>query len=241
LSTLPGAARRWLTPAGALAALAVGAAVTSGAGARGLVVLAAFFVTSSLLTPGGGRRTAVQVVANGGVAALAALLSPFYPALRVAFVGALSAAAADTWATEIGMRSGRTPRLLTTWRPVPPGTSGGVTLSGSLGGVAGAATVSLAALAVGFLPPMAATYALVAGILGALADSLCGATVQSRYRCPWCGEVTELRRHPACGVQGVPAGGVPGMNNDAVNLVATMVGATAASLPVILAGHRLAS
>jgi uncharacterized membrane protein len=116
-----------------------------------------------------------------------------------------------------------------------------VTLLGSLGGVAGAATVALVALTTSLLPAIAAAYALAAGVVGALADSLCGATVQSRYRCPSCGGVSEQRLHRPCGVPGLRVGGLPGMNNDIVNLVATTVGATAASLPVILAGPDLAS
>ncbi|HEX4575234.1 MAG TPA: DUF92 domain-containing protein, partial [Gemmatimonadales bacterium] len=68
---------RWLTPAGVGAALVVGGAVTWGLSWRGLVVLAVFFVSGSLFTQlaerRGPRRDARQVLANGGVAALAAL------------------------------------------------------------------------------------------------------------------------------------------------------------------------
>src|SRR5438093_5230732 len=46
--------------------------------------------------------------------------------------GALAAAAADTWATEIGAFSPFAPRLITSGRQVPRGTSGGITVLGSL-------------------------------------------------------------------------------------------------------------
>src|SRR5512145_712716 len=102
---------RWLTRRGAAAALAVGVATLWGFGWRGLILLLAFFVSSSLLTAaakksaakggeesgGGGRRNARQVVANGGIAAVAALAGNW-----AWFAGALAAANADTWATEIG-------------------------------------------------------------------------------------------------------------------------------------------
>src|SRR6266850_2139351 len=138
----PGAARvvrrvKWLTTAGAAAALAVGGATVWGVGWRGFGLLLAFFVSGSLLTRGGGgQRNARQVVANGGVAAAAALLGAW-----PAFAGAVAAATADTWATEIGAYSSTTPRLITSGAPVTQGANGGITLLGTAGGVLGAAAM----------------------------------------------------------------------------------------------------
>src|SRR5215217_2702346 len=76
---------RALSPGGALAATAVGGSVVAGSGIRGGGMLLAFSITSTLLgrLPAGdhleqrrGReRDAVQVMANGGVAAILALAS----------------------------------------------------------------------------------------------------------------------------------------------------------------------
>ena len=122
---------RWLTPDGLVAAGAVGGAVVWGLGWRGLAGLAAFFVSGSLLTQlaerRGPRRSARQVLANGGVAALGALAGSWTLA-----AGALAAAAADTWATEIGAFSPIAPRLVTTGQRVTRGTSGGSTGLGPL-------------------------------------------------------------------------------------------------------------
>ena len=91
---------KWLTPGGLVAACAVGAGVTWGLGLPGLALLTAFFLTGSVLTQlaerRGPSRNARQVLANGGVALLAALLGSWAGA-----AGAIAAAAADTWATEI--------------------------------------------------------------------------------------------------------------------------------------------
>jgi uncharacterized protein (TIGR00297 family) len=184
---------RWLTRAGAAAALAVGLATIWGFGWRGLVLVLAFFVSGSLLTPergGGRRRNARQVVANGGVAALAALAGSW-----PAFAGAIAAATADTWATEIGRHSKRAPRLISTWKQVSPGTDGGITLLGTAGGIAGAAVIAGLSFALGRPLPVAA------GVIGMLFDSLLGATVQ---------------------------GAVSWLDNDAVNLAATLAGAAVA-------------
>ena len=223
---------RWLSPGGVAAAVAVGAAVVAGRGIGGLLLLLAFFLTASLLTPGGGRRTAIQVAANGGVAAVAALLAVGGAGWARAFAGALAAAAADTWSTEIGARSPRTPRLLTTGQSVPRGTSGGVTWLGTSAGVGGAVFIAAVAALLGIVSPRAALWVAAGGVAGGLSDSVLGATLQARYRCPACGQPGESPRH-TCGRAAALVGGVRWLTNDTVNLVATLVGAAVAALPAL--------
>ncbi len=230
--------RTWLSPAGTLSAAAVGFAVLAGTGWRGFVVLLAFFVTSSALTPGGGRRTPAQVWANGGVAALSALLALWRPMFLFAFLGALAAAAADTWSTEIGARSRRDPRLITTLRHVPPGTSGGVSALGSAGGLAGAAVVALAALLTGLAGARPAAAVLATGTAAGLFDSLLGATLQARWRCPACGRMGESRTD-GCGTPGQHVSGLPFLSNDGVNLAATVFGAALAMVTAMRLGDPL--
>jgi uncharacterized protein (TIGR00297 family) len=186
---------RWLTRRGAAAALAVGGATAWGLGWRGCVLLLAFFMSANLLGTKGGARNARQVIANGGVAAIAALRGHW-----LGFAGALAAANADTWATEIGRRSRTPPRLITTAAPVPPGTDGGMTLLGTIGGIAGA--VFIAGVSV-LLDHNRAPAIAAAGTCGMLLDSLLGATVQGRIRM---------------------------IDNDAVNLAATLAGAVLAGV-----------
>ena len=237
--------RRWLSGRGALAALVVGGAVAAGGGWRALGVLLAFFVSSSALTRGGGRRGALQVAANGGVAAVAALAARLAPGAWLAFAGALAAAAADTWSTEIGRHSPTAPRLVTTGRRVSPGTSGGVTWLGSAGGVAGAVFVAAAAALLGALRGAAGGAGwvgggaalwpvAVGGVAGAWADSLLGATLQARYHCAACGADGESPLHECpAGRRGRRVAGLAWMTNDTVNLAATVVGALVAILPAV--------
>jgi uncharacterized membrane protein len=151
--------------------------------------------------------------------------------MSVAALGALAAAAADTWATEVGTLYGGTPRSLINWKAVSAGTSGGVSVAGSVARVAGAAFV--ASIATLLSLPRALVVVTIAGVAGAVADSLLGATVQERRWCAACGRHSERHVHD-CGTPTSLAGGQTWMDNDLVNLLATFVGAAvAAALAVI--------
>ena len=233
---------RALTTNGAIAAMLVGATSVASGWSWGALLLA-FFISSSALsrigidikrrrTSGiaekGGERDAVQVLANGGVfaiAALGAVVSP-WDGWRALAGGALAAATADTWATEIGTLGGSRPRLITTWRAVPTGTSGAVTGMGTLGMVLGSAFLALCMVAVAW-PRHVILPAFAGGIVGAVTDSLAGATVQARRRCASCDALTERVVH-SCGTPTVPAGGVSWVSNDAVNALCTAMGAASA-------------
>lgn len=216
-----------LTAGGAWAAFGVGAAVFGGAAWRGAIPLLVFFASATLLgrlpgRPRHGPRTERQVLANGGVAAAAAVAAGWGGAWALsALGGALAAACADTWATEIGRRFGGRPRLLAIGPPAAEGDSGGMTAAGTLGGAAGAAL--LAAVSV------TGWAVLAAGVAGLLGDSVLGAALQRGQRCPACGARIEegAERGCACATPLRPRG-LPALDNDGVNLAATVVGAAAA-------------
>jgi uncharacterized protein (TIGR00297 family) len=211
--------RAALTDSGAWAAAVVGTLLVV-AGWPWLALVGVFFITSSILTRlepprlGGMRsrdlagRRWQQVAANGGVAAFTAAASALtgWPQGFGVAAGAIAAATADTWATEVGRWSRVGPRLITTGQPVAAGVSGGVTAAGTLGSAAGALLIAAFALllydpphAGGAAPRVAwAAWVAVAGITGSALDSLLGATVENRWR--W-------------------------LQNDAVNVVATAWGA----------------
>jgi uncharacterized protein (TIGR00297 family) len=227
-----------LTGDGAVAAAVVGTLVLVGAGWAGGAVLAAFFVSSSAvgrLIPTlagdakGERRDRHQVVANGGPAALAALLGNFDPSLALFLVtGSLAGAAADTWATSLGSLSGTPPRRLFFGPIVAPGTSGGMTTRGTLGGLAGAALVAGVGALAGGMPQLAVVGTLV-GFAGMVGDSALGAVAQGRFHCPACDAASEWRVH-RCGTRTIRKGGMAWLDNDGVNLAATAFAALLAGL-----------
>ena len=234
---------RALSPSGAAAATLVGAAAVAAGWAWGALLIA-FFVASTTLSrwgaarkealtravvDKGAERDALQVFANGGLFAGAALLylTAPDPRLMAAGAGALAAATADTWATEVGTLLGGAPRSALTLQPLAPGMSGGVTPVGTLAAVAGAAFIAAVAWALGW--PGAAGAALLGGVVGCAADSVIGATIQARRRCPRCQTLTERTTH-VCGEVTQPAGGLAWLDNDGVNLASGAVGAVVAWL-----------
>ena len=243
------AARRagMLSTSGACAAVVVGT-VAVAAGWRWGALLIVYFVVASLLSRAGageksrrtggivakgGARDATQVLATGGICAVGALgsVAGASPALRslaaLAAGGALAAASADTWATEIGTLLGGAPRALLTGRPAPPGTSGAVSALGTAAMVAGASFTAAVAHLLGITSaPLTVT---LAGCIGALMDTVIGATLQERRWCDHCDRATERPVHD-CGRETRRTAGLAGVDNDVVNLLATLAGAATAAL-----------
>ncbi|WP_116126975.1 DUF92 domain-containing protein [Lewinella sp. IMCC34183] len=218
--------RSSLSPGGALAAGILAGTVIATVGAVWLVPLFVFFFSSLLISKvlpvtddaGDAKdrqpRDAVQVLCNGGVYGLVALLG-LPPALLLVV---MATAAADTWASEIGKYFRQPTYDILRLRPVPPGLSGGVSVSGTLAGAAGAAVVA----ALG--PWLVADFGTAAwltvtalGFGGMVADSVLGAGLQARYRHP----DGQLSDRPNRGARQV--GGLRWMTNDVVNLIAILL------------------
>ena len=250
-----------LTPSGALGAVVVGTLVFASGGLAWAVLLIAFFATSSALSyykahvkaplaekfQKGHRRDLGQVLANGGWGALLALVHAFapHPILFVAFAGAMATVNADTWATELGVLSKTPPRLITTGRLVPVGTSGGITPLGTLIAFLGALTIGVLALLLSsvfrpfvFRPSSFVLYLAViplAGLVGSLFDSLLGATVQAIYFCDFDQKETEARVH-RCGRATRQIRGWRWLDNDGVNFAASVCGSAIAAAGYALIG-----
>jgi uncharacterized membrane protein len=167
------------------------------------------------------------VLANGGIAAVCAILAWRLGGVWLAaFAGAFAAASADTWGTEIGTLVRQAPRSILTFKPLPTGISGGITVAGTFAEIAGAAVVALIAALAGiaaFLP------VAIGGFAGALADSILGASLQSLRYCPACDRDCETDPHD-CGTATSGRRGLDWFGNDAVNLAATLTGAFVAGM-----------
>jgi uncharacterized protein (TIGR00297 family) len=239
---------------GFLASVAVGVSVIFGGGLSWFVIVGVFFALGVAFTwykygykkklgsaqGKGGERNWPNILANGGVASVAAVGELLQPgsAFTAIFLGSIGAAAADTVATELGLLSGMPPRLIT--RPhvtVPPGTSGGVSPLGFAGAVLASFVIGTMAFFLGILNYSLGVLLLcsVGGVSGALVDSALGAAIQRKGYCKVCLRQVESLRH--CGERTVRTGGVSFVENNIVNLMATFAGGTAALVLLLLTFH----
>ena len=235
---------RFLTAGGAGVQWFIGVIVFGCGGWPVTVPILAFFVVASALSKfadarrhpvqfngKGSTRDALQVLANGGIAAGLILLGLVVHDQRVylAYVGALAAASSDTIATEIGTLYGKRPRLITTGQIVESGTSGAVTLPGLLGGLGGAGLLVISALPwLGGAVKTSPVVPIFAGFCGGLVDSVLGCSLQARFVCHVCGKGTESPIH--CNAPTRHVRGLRSLTNDAVNIVCTAVGAASCVL-----------
>lgn len=228
-----------LNKSGAVAATVVGTVIFGIGGWQWAVLLLTFFITSSGLSRAfkkrkadlsekfskGHERDAGQVFGNGGLATFFAALPAFYPESIlpwIAFAASLAAVNADTWATELGVLNPTPPRMITDLRKhVEKGTSGGISMLGTLASLLGSAIIALPAVLLspsGALNSNSFLVITAAGLAGSLFDSLLGATVQAMYYCPK--EDKETEKHPlhTCGTETVHIRGWKWLDNDWVNL-----------------------
>jgi uncharacterized protein (TIGR00297 family) len=234
-----------LSKSGAVGALLEGTIIFGLGGWKWAILLLAFFVSSSALTRLFGKKKAYlnekfdksgnrdigQVLANGGIASVFTGLHFFIPSASwtwVAFAASLAAVNADTWATELGVLNPSMPRLVTSWKPVERGTSGAVSLVGTLAATGGAGLIAILGALLG---PAGSGWVnleiiFIAGLLGSLFDSILGATVQAIYHCPKCDKETEKHPLHTCGTQSIQKRGWIWLNNDMVNLGCALLGAT---------------
>jgi len=242
---------RTIDARGFLASALVGFAVIYGGGVPWFVIVAVFFVLGVAFTlykygykqaigsaqEKGGARNWPHILANGGLASVAAVANYFDPsaALAAIFLGAVSVSAADTAATELGLLSSRRPRLITNpSKVVPPGTSGGVSTLGFAGAILASLIIGWMAvlLQIGKDPLLVFAICAGGGISGAVVDSLIGATIQRRGYCGVCQKPTEALKH--CGEKTVPTGGAYFMENNLVNVVSTIAGGLVSLLVLLV-------
>jgi uncharacterized protein (TIGR00297 family) len=188
-------AARGVGLSGAISGWCLGTALYAFGGWRAFLMLFVFFALGTACTKigyakkaamgiaqeKGGRRGAKNAFANttaGVLFAFLALATPYQALFTVALVAAFATAAADTVSSEIGQAFGRTTYLVTTFRRVPAGTDGAVSLEGTLAGIAASAILAAAAASTGLIPSAAIAIVIAAAFVGTTVESYLGATLE---------------------------------------------------------------
>ncbi len=243
-------ALKFLTASGAVGTFLFGSNIFSMGGLVWTIPVLTFFILSSVLSKVGkehkkkydlifeksSQRDVGQVLANGGVAWVLMIWFSFFqdPLIFLAYLGTLAAVQADTWATEIGtMVKDPKPRYILNFKPVPAGTSGGITFTGTFGGFVGALLIAASAWIIA--PDQMMSVGIVesfliigfAGAGGSLVDSFFGATVQAQYYDPIRKKTTE-RTHSKTEsgelIENELQKGIRWIDNDVVNTMCATTG-----------------
>ncbi|RZA03857.1 MAG: DUF92 domain-containing protein [Sphingobacteriaceae bacterium] len=182
-----------LTLPGAVTGLVAGLFIYEGTGLTGFTMLCLFFIAGSWATSwhknekniseANHPRTSGQVLANGGVAALLAIVAfikpDLSPLLLVMLAGSLASAMADTLSSELGMVYGKRFFNVITFKKDERGLDGVVSVEGTLIGLGGAFVTAL--LFWLFTDWSKALYIItIAGFLGNIVDSILGATLERK-------------------------------------------------------------
>ena len=190
-----------LTKVGWVHAGILGTLLWGSLGPRGWLAVVAYLALGSLVTKlgirqkqarglaeaRGGRRGPENVwgsAATGAVLALATQVLPpqATPVLLVGFAASFAAKLADTFGSEIGKRWGRHTLLITTFRPVPAGTEGAISLEGSAASLVGSAVMACLMGLLGLLPTaMCWILVILVGLTATVLESVIGATCQHRF------------------------------------------------------------
>lgn len=230
--------KKSLTKSGMLGAIILGTVIYATMGFFGASTMILFFITSSFMShfkkkkkskvekqfDKTGNRDIYQVFANGGIGLLYSILyfvsgDMIYMLL---FIVSFAAANADTWSTELGILDSGQPISLRTFKRVPKGTSGAVSVIGSFSGFLGSFVVSIYSI---ILLNIFYGYSLGIGIIillsfsgymGTFIDSILGAYIQGIYITE---NNTETERKSINGISNKLSRGIEVINNDLVNII----------------------
>lgn len=243
--------KKALTSGGIILAVLMDIVITASLGNFGFAVLITFFCGSIVvdkikkrskktkqkqeesIEKRGDCRDDVQVLANGGVATVAALLY-LVTGLKlfvIAFVCSLAEAFADTVASGVGSFARNTYDIFR-FRRCERGLSGGMSFIGTFASLVASAIVGLVSLFFGAVDGLGFAIILASGFLGGVFDSMLGSLLQVKYKCPACGMLVEKESH--CDRETVKYRGLRIVNNDSVNLFSTLFAAIIGAFAFVL-------
>lgn len=240
--------KKALTFGGVIMAVIVDLFISVSLGNFGFTLLGAFFALAVLVdkfkkriknqgvaeeAEKGDCRDYMQVIANGMLAALCALLYMVSSerVFIIAFTAALAEALADTVSSGIGIAAKSTFDIFR-FKKCERGVSGGMSLLGTFSSIVASYAMSMIAYAYGVISFKEALLVTGAAFLGGVFDSFLGSLFQAKNKCTVCGKITEKSIH--CGEATEHHSGLSFIDNDAVNMLSGIFAACVAALIFLL-------
>lgn len=159
----------------------------------------------------GGARGPENVWGSAAAAMVCATLTYILPSLSkvllIGYVAALATKLSDTVSSEIGKAYGRTTYLITNLKRVPKGTEGAISLEGTIAGIISSFIISLIGASLKLININDVMICVIAAFIATTIESFIGATFQNK---------------------------VSWLNNELVNLINTVIGASVAFSLAIL-------
>ncbi len=138
----------------------------------------------------------------------------------IIYAALMSEAISDSLASDIGVLSKKEPFNILTFKKSTTGLSGNISLLGIIASFIGSLIIAL----IYFLFSrdfIALIIITLCGFLGNFIDSLLGALLQVKYKCPKCQIITEKTSH--CDTKTIYYRGLSFCNNDFINLISNLL------------------
>lgn len=135
----------------------------------------------------------------------------------ITFFATIAETIGDSVASEIGVLSRSDPFDICTFKKVPRGVSGGISILGTIASVCVCLYTGLLYCCMYEMKFYHFCVIVISSLLGIMLDSVLGSKMQAQYRCAICGKVTEKERH--CGQATTLEKGFRTLDNTRVNLI----------------------
>ncbi|KAJ4843179.1 Protein vte6, chloroplastic [Turnera subulata] len=193
---------------GILAAFLLGTLTWRAFGPSGFLLVASYFVIGTAATKvkmaqkeaqgvaekKKGRRGPASVIGSSAAGCVCAFLSiygaggaPFSQLCRLGFVASFCTKLNDTVSSEIGKAYGKITYLVTTFKVVPRGTEGAVSVEGTLAGLFASIALASVACLMGEVNASEAVVCVIASQIANLGESIIGAALQEKKGFEWLG------------------------------------------------------
>lgn len=146
----------------------------------------------------------------------------------ISFFATIAEAIGDSIASDVGVLSRTDPFDICTFKKVPKGVSGGISILGTIASICVCLYTGILYCCIYEMNFHHFAAIVISSLLGIILDSVLGSKIQAQYRCAICGKVTEKERH--CEQATTLEKGFRTFDNTKVNLICNIFSCVLACL-----------